>query len=146
MRLFALAALLSVVAATLAVVPAEARPAPYCTRATSACPGDYCVDSNLDGQFTYKDACISFLCPTYGCCGAPCPPPMDAAVQVADPEAPRWIGVCTEQTVNGGVAYATVEYGTGVGCVGGEVGECHLQYYPGEPNTPVWVCRPILRL
>lgn len=146
MRLLALAALASIVLASFALAPADARPAPYCMQAKTACPDDYCVDSDLDGRFTYEDTCIGFMCPTWGCCGGPCPPPMEAAARIDGADAPTWIGVCTEKNVNGGLVYAHVEYGTGLGCVAGEVGTCTLQYYPGEPNTPVWVCRPVLRL
>lgn len=78
LRLFLIGATLSLL---LAAVPAEARPSPACVsyKTPSSCPGVVCVDENLDGYFQW-DECIVMYCPMNGCCGGPCPPPMEANV------------------------------------------------------------------
>ena len=53
----------------------EARPSPACTNVKGTCNGFVCVDGNLDGYFQPFE-CEDIVC-TNGCCGAPCPPPMD---------------------------------------------------------------------
>lgn len=75
MRLSPFLIVLSLLALFVAATPAEARPAPACTDLRSnQCPEFVCVDSNLDGVFTWEE-CIGMACPYTGCCGGPCPPP-----------------------------------------------------------------------
>ena len=200
MRVTALVTLALLTTTLLGLVPAaDARPSPVCLQDRSPCPSDVCVDSDLDGRFTYEDTCVGFLCPTWGCCGGPCPPPPAASTtptctpyanvggtkqrSCVDPDAapacgawtegwsqlgyyracygadprdalcnetwcvqtaalpePSWLGVCTEKRVGGAPVAVSVEYGTGVGCVGLTYTTCRLQTYPGEPSTPVWSC------
>jgi len=71
----------------LAAIPAEARPSPVCVtlKGPTTCPGIVCADENLDGRFQW-DECIIMYCPMtpgYGCCGGPCPPPMEANVDTS---------------------------------------------------------------
>lgn len=71
-----LATAMLVGAVALVATPADAR-ALACTDITSnSCPGFYCVDYDLDGYIEpAQDECTYMYCPTYGCCGGPCPPP-----------------------------------------------------------------------
>lgn len=129
MRTMALLACGTLLLTLLAVAPtAEARNL-YCTdvRGTNNCPGLVCVDTDLDNSIE-REECVVIMCGIAGCCGGPCPPP------------PADAPVCKSMNVGATPAYVTVEYGTSANCVGASYTTCRLQYYPGEPNTPVWVC------
>ena len=128
MRTMALIAFASVVLTAVAVLPsAEARTL-YCTDLrTASCPGLVCVDADLDNEFSSGE-CVDVYCGVVGCCGNVCPPP--PAVQT----------LCKTTTVGGTPVAVSVEYGVEPRCLGASYTTCRLSYYPGEPNTPVWVC------
>ena len=128
MRITALIACTLLLLAALVVIPtAEARTL-FCTdiRSTS-CPGLVCVDTDLDDDFG-SDECVEVYCGVVGCCGSPCPPPPAAQT------------LCKTTTVGGTPIAVTVEYGVEPRCLGASYTTCRLSYYPGEPNTPVWIC------
>lgn len=129
MRTMALIACSLLALGFVSFAPSAAATNLFCTSLTAgwSCPGIVCVDIDRDGHPEYEE-CVATQCGIAGCCGAVCPPP---------PAAPT---VCKETKVGATPAYVTLEYGASAGCVGASYTTCRLSYYPGEPNTPVWVC------
>lgn len=127
MRSTALLACASLLLTLFAFAPTAAARDIYCTDVTNPnCPGTICVDTSLDGRIQPHE-CGKLVCGVAGCCD-PCQPP--------PPSAPA----CKEIVVGGTPVALTVGYGVAPDCAEVVLTTCRLSYYPGEPNTPVWVC------